>query len=198
MMRLLRSLWGARTEIPPILPFLLLGYVIYALIVRVGDLQRWQDSVARATRDAAHHPKLATDAVPRQIRILGATIDRTHVAMAQAKAEVSAAKLAADTANETRRKDANDALDPTLAAALRSADGYARTRGVQCAPRATEVDRDNHRGSDLSGSSDPAEVADGPGAGPSLVLIPRSAFDTCTTLKVRLDNGHDWAVGGAK
>jgi hypothetical protein len=198
MMRFLRFLWGARSEVPAILPFLIMGYVIYALFVRVGELERWQDSVARATRDAAHHPKLATDSVPRQIRILGTTIDQTRLAMAKVKAEATAAKLAADTANETRRKGADDALLPTLTTALRSADTYARTGGLRCAPGATPVDRGHDGRSDMPSSSPSAEVSDRSGTEPSMVLVPRSALDTCTTLKVRLDNAHDWALGSAR
>lgn len=202
MMRVLRSLWSG-AGMKPVLGLIVLLVVcaiwIWALLGVRDRLQRWQDDVAQATRDAADHPKLATSAVPQQIRNLGSAIDKTRSAMWQAKAEATAAKLAADTANETKRKDADDALVPTLERALRSADAYARAQSgagvLQCPARAARVYRGDDGRGDLPRAADPAEIADGPGAGPALVLIPRSAIDTCTTLKVRLDNGHNWATG---
>lgn len=207
MMRILRSLWSG-AGVKPVLGLGLLLVVcliwIWALLGVRDRLQRWQDDVAQATRDAADHPKLATSAVPQQIRNLGAAIDKTRSAMWQAKAEATAAKLAADTANENRRKDANDALAPTLDAALARADAYARAQSgrqsdrMQCVARTGEVDRSDDGRGDLPGTADPAPVIDRSGAEPALVSIPRAALDTCTTLKVRLDNGHDWAVGGQR
>lgn len=198
MIRLLPSLWSG-AGMKPILGLIgiiaLQAVAIWTITGQRDRLQRWQDDAAQATRDAAEHPKLATSAVPQQIRNLGAGIAKTRSAMWQARAEATAAKLAADTANENRRKDADDALVPTLEAALRSADAYARTGRLQCAPRAAQVDRGDDRRGDLPRPSNSPEVADRSGAGPSLVPIPRAALDTCTTLKVRLDNAHDWAVG---
>jgi len=171
---------------------------IWAIRGQRDRLQHWQDDVAQATRDAADHPKLATSAVPQQIRNLGAAIDRTRLEMAQAKATALAAKQAADIHNETRREDADDALVSTLEAALRGADAYARAGRMQCATRTAQVDRSDDRRGDLPGSAAPAQVADRSSAEPALVLIPRSALDICTTLKVRLDNAHDWALGGER
>lgn len=168
---------------------------IWAISGQRDRLQRWQDEAVQATREAALHPKLSTSAVPQQIRNLGVAIEHTRLAMAQAKASALAKKMADDAANEARRKDANDALVPELSRALRNADAYARSGGLQCASRAAQVDRGNDGGSDLSSPAASAEVTDRSGAGPALVSIPRAALDTCTTLKVRLDNAHDWAVG---
>ncbi|MCX7284385.1 MAG: hypothetical protein NTX28_10130 [Novosphingobium sp.] len=202
MIRVLRGLWrGAGMK--PILGLIgiivLQAVAIWAITGQRTRLQRWQDDVAQATRDAADHPKLATSAVPQQIRNLGTAITKTRSAMWQAKAEATAAKLAADTANEARRKDADYALSPELERGLRHADAYARAQPVtgrmQCVARTGEVDRGDDRRGDLPGTADPTSVADGPGAEPALVFVPRSAIDTCTTLKVRLDNAHDWAVG---
>lgn len=202
MIRVLRSLWSG-AGMKPILGLIgiivLQALAIWVISGQRDRLQRWQDDVAQATRDAAGHPKLATSAVPQQIRNLGGAIAKTRSAMWQAKAEATAAKLAADTANEARRKDADDALSPELERALRYADAYARaqpvTGGMQCAARTGQVDRSDDRRGDLPGTADPAPVANGPGAEPALVFVPRTALDTCTTLKVRLDNAHDWAVG---
>lgn len=177
---------------------LILSVAMWSRTTERNELRRWQEDVAQATRDAADHPKLATRAVPQQIRNLGAAIDKTRSAMWQAKAEATAAKLAADTANEAHRKDADDALNPTLEAALRSTDAYARAGSLQCPARTAQVDQRDDRRGDLPGTADAAPIVDRSGAGPALVSIPRAALDTCTTLKVRLDNAHDWAVGGER
>lgn len=199
MIRVLRSLWSS-AGMKPILGLIgiivLQSVAIWAISGQRDRLQRWQNDVAQATRDAADHPKLATSAVPQQIRNLGAAVDMTRSAMWQAKAEATAAKLAADTANEARRKDADHALAPELERALRMADAYAGAGRMQCAARTGQVDRSDDGRGDLPGTADPATVVDGPGAEPALVFVPRSAIDTCTTLKVRLDNAHDWAIGG--
>lgn len=200
MIGLLRSLWSG-AGMKPILGLIgvivLQAVAVWAITGQRDRLQRWQDDVAQATRDAANHPKLATSAVPQQIRSLGAAIANTRSAMWQAKAEATAAKLAADTANDLRRKDADNGLAPTLATALGRADAYVRDQPIrlQCAARTAPVNRSHNRGGDLSGPGSAAAIPDGPGAEPALVFVPRSAIDTCTTLKVRLDNAHDWAVG---
>lgn len=194
--RLLGLSPGATLRVWPVaLAIAAQALAIWIITGQRNDLRDWQAEVAQATRDAADHPKLATSAVPQQIRNLGAAIDRTRSAMWQAKAEATAAKLAADTANEARRKDANHALAPELERALRLADAYARVGRMQCAARTSQVDRSDDGRGDLPGTADPATVTDGPGAEPALVFVPRSAIDTCTTLKVRLDNAHVWAVG---
>lgn len=183
----------------PLLVVLLISVAaLWSRTAERNQLKRWQDQVVQATRDAADHPKLATGAVPLQILNLGVTIERIRIEMAQAKATALAAKQAADTYNETRREDADDALVPTIEAALRGTDAYARAGRMQCSARTAPLDRSDDRRGDLPGTAAPAQVSDRSGAGPALVLIPRSALDTCTTLKVRLDNAHDWAVGGER
>lgn len=203
MTGIIRGVWTALSS-KPILGLLgiivLQAVAIWAISGQRGQLQRWQDDVTQATRDAADHPKLATRAVPQQVRNLGIGLAKARTAMAQAKADALAAKLATDAANETRRKDSDDAIAPVLRKALGGADAYARAHGdtgrLQCAPRTAQVDRGDDSRADLPGSAAPADVVDRSGAGPALVFISRAALDTCTTLKVRLDNAHDWAVGG--
>lgn len=202
MIRVLRGLWsgaGMKPMVGLIGVIVLQAVAIWLISGQRDQLQHWQDDVAKATRDAADHPKLATSAVPQQIRNLGTAITKTRSAMWQAKAEAIAAKLAADNANENRRKDADHEMAPTLEKALVFTDAYARAQpaagSLQCQARTTPADRSDNRGGDLPGITAPSEIADRSGAGPALVLVPRSALDTCTTLKVRLDNAREWAAG---
>lgn len=173
---------------------------IWIITGQRNDLRDWQADVVQATRFAADHPKLATRAVPQQIRNLGTGMDRIRTAMAQAKANALAAKIKAETADEARRKDADDGLAPTLETALVNTDAYARgsTERMQCRPEGTPAYRSGDARADLPGTTAPAPVVDRSGAGPAMVLIPRAALDTCTTLKVRLDNAHFWALGGER
>ncbi|MBB3858896.1 Sec-independent protein translocase protein TatA [Novosphingobium hassiacum] len=171
---------------------------IWIITGQRNDLRDWQADVVQATRFAADHPKLATRAVPQQIRNLGTGMDRIRTAMAQAKANALAAKIKAEAADESRRKDADNEMAPTLGKALASTDAYARDQRLQCRIERTPAYRSGDARADLPGTTAPAPVIDRSGAGPAMVLIPRAALDACTTLKVRLDNAHGWAVGGER
>ena len=180
----------------------LLGVIVgQAIAVHVVTGQRdalrvWQDEVTQATRDAAKRPKLAVKGVAQQVRYLGAGIDRVRDAMNAARADALAAKQSAKAADDARRKEFDNALHTSLAEALRHGDDYARANGVWGdAGRAAGADLGNDDRADLPGAASAAGLVDRPGSGPALVSITREAFDTCTAIKVRLDNGHAWAVG---
>lgn len=171
---------------------------IWIITGQRNDLRQWQAEVVQATRFAADHPKLATRAVPQQIRNLGTGMDRIRTAMARSKADALLSKIKAEIADENRRKDADDEMAPTLGKALASTDAYVRDQRLQCRIEGTPANRGDDARADLPGTAAPAAIPDGPGAGPAMVLVARSALNTCTTLKVRLDNAHHWAVGGGQ
>lgn len=199
MIALFRGLWSGLSLHPwkGMLAIIALQAVaLWFISGQRDDLREWQADVVQATRDAADHPKLATRAVPQQIRNLGLGMDRIRTAMAQAKADALAEKIKAEAADENRRKDADDGLAPTLERALASTDAYGRGQRLQCRIEGTPAHRSDDVRADLPGTAAPATVPDGPGAEPAMVLVARSALNTCTTLKVRLDNAHHWAVGG--
>lgn len=201
MIALLRGLWSGLSLHPwkGMLAIIALQAVaVWIITGQRDDLREWQADVVQATRFAADHPKLATRAVPQQIRNLGTGMDRIRTAMAQAKANALAEKIKAETADENRRKDADDGFAPTLERALAFTDAYGRDQRLQCRIEGTPAHRGDDVRADLPGTAAPAPVIDRSGTGPAMVLIPRAALDTCTTLKVRLDNSHDWAVGGER
>jgi hypothetical protein len=198
LLALLKTGWGTLRAALPIALVLTIGVLAAVIHVRTGQrdaLQVWQDDVKQATRDAANRPKLATSGVAQQIRYLGNALEKVRTGMAQARAEALAAKAAKEAADESRRKEFDHALATALDKALSGSDAYARDHGVWSdAGRPAAAAGSNDSGADLPGRAGPAEVADRSGSGPALVSIPRTAFDTCTPLKVRLDNGHAWAL----
>lgn len=160
------------------------------------ELKVWQDDVTLATRNAAHRPKLAAKHVAQQVRYLGKGLDDVRTAMARVKAKALADKLAADTRNEERRKDADHALRQDALDAHRRTDAYAlahRVPGLAGKPAAVGGGDDGER--DLPGAALGAPVPDGAGAETELVTITRTDLDICTINTVRLVNGHDWAAG---
>lgn len=198
VLALLKAAWDLLRARPWIALLAVIALQAVTLHFRTADrdvLRAWQTDVTKATRDAAGRPKLAEKWVAQQVRYLGQGVDKMRLGMAQARADALAAKIAKEAADETNRKEFDHALGTALSAALRDSDSYARAHGVWGDTGSPAgADHGNDGRADLPGGANAAGLADRSGAGPALVSIHRAAFDTCTTLKVRLDNAHAWAL----
>lgn len=152
----------------------------------------WKTEVTAATRNAAHHPKLAEHNVAQQVRNMGTAIDTVRRHMAQTRRDALAAKRAAEDRNERNRKDKNDDFrDKAIDVRRRGAD-YIRTHGVHGPAKNPAPDRGDHRSNDLPQPTFGAGVADGSGAQADMVAVSVGDFEICGINTARLENAQEW------
>lgn len=157
------------------------------------ELREWQGEVISATREAAHHPRLARDQVALQIRNMGLSLDRIVEAQEAARALAEAAKQERERRDRDNKRKHDDALPGQLADARRRADAYFDRHRMHLDQGPASVAGSAER-PDLPSPAFGAEEPDRSGGPADLVAITRADADRCTVNSVRLMDAQEWAV----
>lgn len=157
----------------------------------------WQDQVTRATREAAHHPRLGKAHVADQVRNLGLSLDRILAAQEEAKRRLLAAKREREREQDRQRRSADDALASDLAAQRRRTAAALGARGLSQPAGSPPGDRGGaawQPGLDLPAPAFGAEKPDRPDRGSGQFVVSGAYIDACDVVTARLHNAADWAA----